>query len=236
MPHIVVFETPPPLSVKAQVLDMAQHYVTDLSLVAIPPSNHLYEYYQWLLGAEVDQYLRVMGQRKDFPVELVVAFDDHDGHVEKIVGFLLYLPIRTVPDACGVTYMAVDTSHRRSGIGKAMIAEMTKRFAHVELTCPVSKVPFYEKQGFQVLDVHRTQVVMNTRSYSAPDEMGIIDAQEIAKTPEANQVLNQLLRRWGRKAMEDAERRLLRHLDQLTHKSETFVRNRHTVRLGGSLT
>jgi hypothetical protein len=132
---------------------------------------------------------------------------------------------RPVSDACGETYMVVDRSHRRIGIGKAMIAEMISRFPHVELTCFVSKVPFYEKQGFQGLDVHNTQVVISTRNHSPLGKIGIIDGAAIAKTPEAGQILNGLVQHWGRKAMIDAEKKLLIHLDQITREAEIFVRD-----------
>lgn len=224
MPHIVVFEKSPHPNVKDQVLDMVQNYLTELSMTAIPPSNYLHAFYKWLLAAEVDQYIYLMGKRDDFPVELVVAFEDSTQ--EKILGFLLYLPVRSVSDACGVSYMAVEASHRRTGIGKAMMAEMIARYPHVELTCTVEKVPFYESRGFQVLDVHNTHVVMNTRNHSTTGTLGIVDADKIAKTPEAKKVLDQLVQHRGLKAMVDAEKKLLRHLDQLTRKAEMFVRER----------
>ena len=222
MPNIVVFKTPPQQNVSAQILDMVQIYLTDLSTLSVPPSNGLYPLYQWMLAFEVDLYLQRMGMRADAPVELVVAFED--ATPEKVSGFLLYLPVSTVPDACGVTYMAVDVAKRRQGIGKAMMAEVIARYPHVELSCTVAKVPFYEAQGFQVLRTYHTQVTMNTRDHSAAGMMGTVDAQKIAASNEATQRQAFLVQRWGRKAMLDAEKKLHRHAEQLTRKAEDFVR------------
>jgi hypothetical protein len=65
VPHIVVFEKSPHPNVKDQVLDMVQNYLTELSMTAIPPSNYLHAFYKWLLAAEVDQYIYLMGKRDD---------------------------------------------------------------------------------------------------------------------------------------------------------------------------
>lgn len=48
--------------------------------------------------------------------------DDAAG--EEVVGFLLYSPVPTHPEACGVNYMAVKQSRRRRGIGSELMKEM----------------------------------------------------------------------------------------------------------------
>lgn len=224
MSTVLFHESPPSHVVADQVLQMVDTYLSDLSMLAVPPSNPLYEVYRWTLPCEVDQYLQRIGQVPTAPVELIVAFDDVD--LRKVVGFLLYLPVPSHPDACGITYMAVKQSHRRRGLGTTMMREAIARYPHVELTCPVKKVPFYEQIGFQVIDSENTQVVMNTRSASTTGLMGIVNAEQILHSSQAKQIHAQLVGRLGLKVMANAEKQLQRHIDQLTRQAASYVRTR----------
>lgn len=227
MSTVLYHETPPPQPVTYQVLQMVVTYLSDLSMLSVPPSNPLYEVYRWTLPCEVDLYLQRIGQVPTAPVELIVAYDDISPGEE--VGFLLYLPVATHPDACGITYMAVKQSHRRRGFGTAMMREAIARYPHVELTCPVKKVPFYEQLGFQVIDSENTQVVMNTRSASTTGLMGIVDVAPIFQSPQAQQIHAQLMSKWGKKVMANAEKQLQRHVDQLARQAASYVRERLAV-------
>lgn len=215
---------PPPAAVTRQVLEMVDCYLTDLSMLAVPPSNPLHSIYRWALPCEVDEYIQRIGRMPIAPVELIVAFDD--SRPGDVVGFLLYLPVPTHPEACGVSYMAVKATHRGHGIGSTMMREAIARYPHVELTCPIKKVSFYERLGFKVIDSHNTQVVMNTRSQSTPGMMGVVDAGAIMQSAPVRQLHAQLVARWGRKVMLDAEKQLNRHTAQLAFKAEAFVRER----------
>jgi len=227
MSTVLFSEAPPPHSVTHQVLQMVATYLSDLSMLAVPPSNPLYDVYRWTLPCEVDLYLQRIGQVPTAPVELIVTYDDLSPG--EVVGFLLYLPVATHPDACGITYMAVKQSHRRRGYGSAMMRDAIARYPHVELTCPVKKVPFYEQLGFQVIDSENTQVVMNTRSTSTTGLMGIVDVAPIFQSPQAKQIHAQLVSRWGMKVMGKAEKQLQRHVDQLARQAASYVRERLSV-------
>lgn len=224
MSTVLFHETPPPQSVTHQVLQIVVTYLSDLSMLAVPPSNPLYEVYRWTLPCEVDFYLRRIGRMPTAPVELIVTYDDVSPG--EVVGFLLYLPVATHPDACGITYMAVKQSHRRRGFGTAMMREAIARYPHVELTCPVKKVPFYEQLGFQVIDSENTQVVMNTRSASTTGLMAIVDAEQIFQLPQAKQIHAQLVSKLGLKVMANAEKQLQRHVNQLARQATSYVRER----------
>jgi GNAT superfamily N-acetyltransferase len=215
---------PPPEEVLDQVLDLVVAYMSDLSMLAVPPSNLLYPFYEWALPREVGLYIMRIGQMPSAPVELVVAFADDDP--SRVVGFLLYLPVPTVPDACGVTYMAVKQSYRGKGVGSAMMREAISRYPHVELTCPIKKVPFYERLGFRVLDAHNTQIVMNTREQSTTGMMGIVDVAAVYESAEAQKIKTALLSKWGRKPIGNAEAQLHRHVEQLARKAQAYVRER----------
>ena len=224
MHTVLCTETPPPDRVIHQILEIVADNMTDLSMLGLPPSNHLYGVYRWALSYEINLYITRIGKIPTEPVELIVAYDD--GNDTDVVGFLLYLPVPSHPDACGVTYMAVKQSHRRRGIGSAMMHKCIARYPHVELTCFVKKVPFYESLGFQVLDTQNTQVVMNTRSASTTGMMAIVNTAPILNLPQVKQIHANLVQRWGIREMAKAEKQLERHIEQLKRQAVSFVRER----------
>lgn len=216
------YETPCPEPINAQILQMVVDYLTDISMVAIPPSNLLYNVYQYAIGYEVHLYLEALGGSKGIAVELIVALDAQ----EQVIGFLLYLPVKDDPEACGVAYMAVHASHRRKGVARAMMQDMLARYPHAELTCAVEKVPAFKSMGFQLRGVRGTQVLMNTRDYSTDGLMGLLDVASIYSSLEVRQIHTYLLQKHGKRAMVDAEKQRDRHFDQMTHKARMFVHAR----------
>lgn len=225
MPQITHFKTPCPEHFNSQILQMVVDNLTDISMIAIPPSNLLYNVYQYAIGFEVHLYLEALNGTKGIAVELLVATDEDDP--EQVIGFLLYLPIQDDPEACGVAYMAVHANHRRQGVARRMLREMVGRYPHAELTCAVAKVPWFESMGFQVLGVRGTQVLMNTRDHSSDGLMGLLDVGPIYSSLEVRQIHTYLLQLHGKRAMVDAEKQRDRHLDQLTYKANEFVRGRN---------
>ena len=218
------YTTPCPEPVNSQILQMVVDYLTDISSVALPPSNLLYNVYQYAIGYEVHLYLEAVGGAKGIAVELIVAMDEQDP--AKVIGFLLYLPVKDDPEACGVAYMAVHASHCRQGVARAMMDEMLSRYPHGELTCTVEKVPAFESMGFQVRGVRGTQVLMNTRDYSTDGLMGVLDVASIYSSLEVRQIHTYLLQKHGKRAMIDAEKQRDRHFDQMTRKARLFVQSR----------
>ncbi|MDF3163309.1 GNAT family N-acetyltransferase [Pseudomonas proteolytica] len=218
------YTSPCPEPVNSQILQMVVDYLTDISSVALPPSNLLYNIYQYAIGYEVHLYLEALGGAKGIAVELIVATDEQDP--AKVIGFLLYLPVKDDPEACGVAYMAVHASHRREGVARAMMDEMLSRYPHGELTCTVEKVPAFEFMGFQVRGVRGTQVLMNTRDYSTDGLMGVLDVASIYSSLEVRQIHTYLLQKHGKRAMIDAEKQRDRHFDQMTRKARLFVQSR----------
>ena len=224
---ITHFETPPPESIDSQIMQMVVDYVTDISMVAIAPSNPLYRLYQYGVGYEIHMYLEAMNGAKGIPVELIVACDDQDP--AQVIGFVLYLPVTDDPHACAVAYMAVRATHRRQGVARQMLSEMTARYPHAELGCFVSKVPAFEAMGFQVLGARGPQVLMNTRDHATQGMLAVLDVAPIYNSLEVRQIHTYLLGQHGKKAMVDAEKQRDRQLDQMTRHAKAFVEQR----LGG---
>ncbi|WP_077049256.1 GNAT family N-acetyltransferase [Pseudomonas sp. KK4] len=224
MPQISHFKTPCPEAINSQILQLVVDNLTDISMVAIPASNLLYNVYQYAIGFEVHLYLEALNGEKGIEVELIVATDPDDP--QQVTGFVLYLPVKDDPQACAVAYMAVHASYRRQGIARRMLREMVARYPHAELTCAVPKVPYFEAMGFQVVGVRATQVLMNTRDHGSDGLMALLDVASIYSSLEVRQIHTYLLQKHGKRAMQDAEKQRDRHLDQLTHKAREFVRGR----------
>jgi GNAT superfamily N-acetyltransferase len=195
--------------------------LTDISSVALPPSNLLYNIYQYAIGFEVHLYLEAVGGSKGIAVELSVAMVE-----EQVIGFCLYLPVKDDPEACGIAFMAVQAGFRRQGVARGMIADVLARYPHAELACAVEKVPAFEAMGFQVRGARGTQVLMNTRDYGTDGLMGVLDVAPIYSSLEVRQIHTYLLQKHGKRAMVDAEKQRDRHLDHLARKVQLFVAGR----------
>ncbi|MDI2595274.1 GNAT family N-acetyltransferase [Pseudomonas sp. 681] len=224
MPQIHHFNSPCPESVNSQILQLVVDNLTDISAVGLPPSNLLYNVYQYAIGYEVHLYLEALNASTGVAVELIVAMDDDDP--QKVIGFLLYLPVKGDAQACGVAYMAVEAGHRRQGVARLMVQQMLARYPHAELTCAVAKVAYFEAMDFQVVGARATQVLMSTRDHRSGGLMGLLDTAPIYSSLEVRQIHTYLLQKHGKRAMIDAEKQRDRHLDQLTRKAGEFVRGR----------
>ncbi|QHF02768.1 GNAT family N-acetyltransferase [Pseudomonas asturiensis] len=224
MSTVMLLQSPPPEFIRSQIQQMVVDYVTDISLVAIVPSNPLYNLYQYGVGYEVHLYLNAMDGSGSMAVELIVALDDDDP--ETVLGFLLYLPVQNDPSACAVTYLAVRESHRGQGIARAMLDKMISRYPHAELYCVVDKVPYFESLGFQVLGARGPHVIMNTRDHGTEGLLAVMDIAPIYSSVEVRQIHAYLLKQHGERAMAEAEKERDRRLDRMTREAKAFVQQR----------
>lgn len=219
---LVHLDTPPPEPLTSQVLQMVVDYFSDISPVPLTPSNPLYQLYQYVIGYEVHLYLQAMNGAPDSPTQLILALDDQDP--SQVLGFALYLPSQDDPEACTLAYMAVQASHRRHGIARAMLQKMVTRRPHAELACTASQVPTFEAMGFRVLAAQGPQVLMNTRSYRSDGMVVVQDLTPIYQSQEVRQIHAYLLKQHGKKAMSEAEKKRDRLLDQMVHQAELLAR------------
>lgn len=218
------FATTPPEFIKSQIQQMVLDYLTDISTVAIAPSNPLYNLYQYGVGYEVHLYLQAMSNNQNIPTELLVALDGEDPSI--VVGFSLYLPMRGDPAACNMAYLAVLEGHRRQGIARAMLNKMLARYPHAELACVVAKVPYFEAMGFQVIGARGPQILMNTRDHSTHGLLAVVDTAPIYQSVEVRQIHAYLLKQHGEAAMLTAEKQRDEHLDYLILQAEELVAER----------
>lgn len=211
-------DTPPPESMKSQVLQMVVDYLSDISPVSLRPSNPLYQLYQYVVGFEVHRYLDSMDGAQAGKPQLIMALDAEDP--AHLVGFALYLPYIGDPEACSLLYLAVVTSHRRQGIGRAMIEQMTARYPHAEVACVAGKVPYFESLGFLPLAARGPQVVMNTRSQPSNGVVAVQDLEPIFQSEEVRQIHTYLVKQHGSEALSEAEHERDGLLDQLAEQAQ----------------
>lgn len=226
------FKTTPDEAIKSQILQMVVDNLTDISSVAIAPSNPLYNLYQYGVGFEVHLYLDGMDGRSGIPAELIIATDPDVP--QTLLGFALYLPAKDDPDACALVYLAVARSHRRRGAARALVGAMTARYPHAEVACVAAKVPAFEALGFQVLAARGPQVLLNTRDQGTSGLIPLLDVAPIYRSLEIQQIHAYLLNQHGKRAMADAEKQRDRHLDHLERQARDLVALRTAVRIGAS--
>jgi GNAT superfamily N-acetyltransferase len=216
--------TPPPESLKSQVLQMVVDYFSDLSPAPLQPSNPLYQLYQYVIGFEVHLYLQAMGSEEGSSARLILALDDEDP--SRVLGFAMYLPSKDDPDACTLLYTAVQASHRRRGIARAMLQQMQLLHPHAALACVASRVPTFAALGFRVLGARGPQVLMNSRDHASNGLVAVQDLAPIFHSKEVGQIHSYLVKQHGQKAMRDAEKQRDRLLDQLARQAAELVRGR----------
>lgn len=224
MASLIHLNNPPPESLKSQILQMVVDYLGDISPVSLTPSNPLYQLYQYVIGYEMHLYLQAMDSALDTSAQLLLALDDLDP--SQVLGFALYLPAKDDPEACTLAYMAVQASHRRRGIARAMLQQMVTRHPHAELACVASKVPTFEAMGFQVLAARGPQVLMNTRDHASNGMVTVQDLAPIYQSTEVRQIHAYLVKQHGKKAMSDAEKQRDRQLDQMARQAQALVGER----------
>ncbi len=221
--------TPPPESMKSQVLQMVVDYLGDISPVSLMPSNPLYQLYQYVVGFEVHRYLDSMDGAQAGKPELIMALDADDP--AELLGFALYLPYVDDPEACSLLYLAVQESHRRQGIGRAMVEGMMARYSHAEVACVASKVSYFELLGFLPLVARGPQVVMNTRSRVSDGTLAVQDLEPIFQSEEVRQIHAYLVKQHGAEAMSHAEDLRDCLLDELAQQANEVVQRSSATRL-----
>jgi GNAT superfamily N-acetyltransferase len=227
---LVHLDTPPPESLKSQILQMVVDYLSDISPVSLTPSNPLYQLYQYVIGYEMHLYLQAMDSALHSRARLILALDDQDP--SQVLGFALYLPTEDDPAACSLAYIAVQARQRRHGIARAMLQQMISRHPHAELACVAGKVATFEAMGFQVVAARGPQVLMNTRSYRSDGLLAVQDLAPIFQSQEVRQIHAYLVKQHGKKAMSEAEKQRDRQLDQMTQRALVLV---HERRASGSV-
>ncbi|EKT4522538.1 GNAT family N-acetyltransferase [Pseudomonas putida] len=217
----------PPESFQNQIRQLVIDHVGELSSVAITVDNPLYPLYQYGVGLEVHQYLQALDGTRGLAVELTLALDAEAP--DQLLGFALALPAQDNDQACVLAFLAVQPSHRRQGIARALVADIQARHACVELNAFAGQVPWFEAMGLQVVAAAGPQVLMSSTGQASGALVGRLDIAPIYRTTEVRQIHAYLVKQHGDEAMLDAEKQRDERLDALALQAQACVKQRQTV-------
>ncbi|MDF0729667.1 GNAT family N-acetyltransferase [Pseudomonas entomophila] len=216
-----------PESFQHQIRQLVIEHVGELSSVAIARDNPLYPLYQYGVGLEVHQYLQALDGTRGLAVDLVIALDAEAP--EQLLGFALALPAQDDVQACALAFLAVSPTHRRQGIARALLDDLRKRFACIELNAFASQVPWFEAMGLQAVSASGPQVLMSSTGKASGALVGRLDVAPIYQTLEVRQIHAYLLKQHGEEAMVAAEQQRDERLDALAEEAQGCVTVRKRV-------
>ena len=225
---ITHYRNRPPQALIQQVLSLAAQNTPEMHTVQPDPSNPIYPLVELTMVMEIHVYMDLMGPSDVRNAGLILATSKKAPG--QVLGFLQYASATNMESACAITYLAVDTNHRKQGVARAMMEELMKRHPHAALTCPVSTVPVYEALGFAVLDSKDTQVVMTSGGYRDQAVCTLTDASQFLRHPSVLQLQNELIKEHGESRIFEAEKRMTTRLLELTAEAEKYA----TARLAGA--
>lgn len=215
------YKSPPSERVLRQIVQITVDNVPALHMVAPEPSNPLYPVYEWALVAEIQIYANRLGDHDPHRGGLVVATDTVEP--DRVAGFLIYLEAENDPSTCAICYMAVAADRRRRGIARAMVSEVLSRRPRATLTCAVEKVAYYEAMGFSVAGHRDNQITMTNWEYDDGIRIAVIDPAKLIQTPEVADLHQQLVQKYGLKAIRDAEKKQNRDMARAATKAQAYA-------------
>ncbi len=149
MTTLAHFDTPISEPINAQIMQLVVDHLSDISAMEIAPSNLLYSIYQYAIGFEVHLYLQALDGSKGIAVELIVATDEQAP--EKVTGFVLYLPYKDDPQACGVAYMMLRQKGEQERIYQILCDTITNSIETLGgMVCDGAKASCAAKIGLAV--------------------------------------------------------------------------------------
>jgi GNAT superfamily N-acetyltransferase len=169
----------------------------------VSPGDVLYELFRDILYVEMEYHLGTIGHpmANGRHGELIVAKDSNQGG--RVIGFLLYCPLRDVTGQCGVYYAAVLPGFRRRGAFKSMLLKMLSRYPVAALSCEIDLVPLYERFGFEVYGHRGGQIQMATGNCDT-GAMLVLDPSILEHSPVIEQRRQSLIQRCGQDAFVNA--------------------------------
>lgn len=216
--------SPPDYSTLQQIVAIVIADAESLSMAAVPASNPLSSIHDLVLALEINAYIEAVGRNDELHSGLIVATD---GSVPgRVMGFLVFQGLVNVPEGCGINYMAVVVSDRRKGVARAMVQEVVNSYPHATLTCPISKVPFYEGLGFTVVGARHNQVRMNTSGFSTSNIQNVLNAEAFLRHPQVVRAQQGLIQKHGPKVLRDAEKQIQREVSRASKRASIYVQER----------
>jgi ribosomal protein S18 acetylase RimI-like enzyme len=181
-----------PKGIEMQVAKLAFDYADDLSMNGFKSGQPLFGLDQAMVVIEMGTLMSNMGVPGGTNGGLIYAHDQADS--QRVIGFLLYMPLDGVVGECGINYMAVHHEHRRAGVATKLLSELNSSFRQSTLTCQIELVPMYEKLGYKVIGSRDSHVSMTNGVEPSTASMKIFNPEDVLDDPMLTMVHNDIRR------------------------------------------
>lgn len=170
-----------PKDIEMQVAKMAFDYADDLSMNGFKRGQPLFGLDQVMIVIEMGTLMSNIGVPGGTNGGLIYAHDQTDS--QRVIGFLLYMPLDGVVGECGINYMAVHHEHRKAGVATKLLAELNSAFRQATLTCQIELVPMYEKLGYKVIGNRDSHITMTNGAVPSTASMKIFNPEDVLDHP-----------------------------------------------------
>lgn len=170
-----------PKDIEMQVAKMAFDYADNLSMNGFKRGQPLFGLDQVMIVIEMGTLMSNIGIPGGTNGGLIYAHDQGDS--QRVVGFLMYMPLDGVVGECGINYMAVHHEHRRAGVAAKLLDTLHSAFRQSTLTCQIELVPMYEKLGYKVIGSRESHVTMTNGDIPSTASMKIFNPEDVLDHP-----------------------------------------------------
>lgn len=213
-----------PKAIEMQVAKMAFEYAEDLSMCGFKRHQPLYGLDQVMLALEMGTLMSNVGVPGGTNGGLIYAHDNTDS--QRVIGFLLYMPLDGVVGECGLNYMAVHHQHRKAGVATKLLSALDRAFRQTTLTCQIPLVPMYEKLGYKVIGSRQSQVTMTNGSIPSTAGMKIFNPEDLLDHPMLTHVHMDIKRRMTQAQIVHEMTIQTALIDQMTEKARVYAEQR----------
>ncbi len=218
MTHIVRYSTEVPDFIFSGIAQLAHDNTHELSMLGVARSSPLYPYYQAYLIVEIGTLLSMIGRPHGGEVIVAVSSDNPS----KVMGFLIYVPLKDLANECGVCYVCVESTSRRQGVFDRMMDLMRENYPLATVSCAIEHVPMYQRRGFKIKDFRETHIVMDSGTTPGaimrlPDAVALVGNQLVVSANE------RMLRQHSEADIRKAQKQLARSIAETQKKAKTFA-------------
>lgn len=194
--NVVTFINQPiPRSLVFAVLEIVGENIEGLSKQKVASDSPMFDLAKEQIIQEIGMYLSWCGAGNG--VHLIAA-DEQQGDKKELLGFMLITAHLDGSKVAGLNYTAVRQQHRRKGVLREMMSELTKHYPVVGLGSSIENVPIYERLGFSPVGARGTQISM-TNGVIPRGQMASVDMDFVNQLPTVKKQKEILRDRFGKK-------------------------------------
>lgn len=184
-----------PTSLVYAVLEIVAENIEGLCKQKLAPDSPMFDLAKEQIIQEIGMYLSWCGTGK--AVHLIAA-DEQQGDKKELLGFMLITAHLDGSKVAGLNYTAVRQQHRRKGVLREMMSELTKHYPLVGLGSSIENVTVYERLGFSPVGARETQISM-ANGVIPRGQMDSVDMDFVNQLPTVKKQKEILRDRFGKK-------------------------------------